>query len=156
MADDKHYVGGSFYRICDMTGFKVRAERTRKEWYGTIRRNQSWEPRQPQDFVRGVRDDQNVQDARPRSVDQFQGPLGTVTTAAASAGDSTLQVQTTARMAVGDFLTIMLANGENCLMEIGFILSLSLLQFTTNLPYAVLSGAIVIDTSALSPPDLVA
>lgn len=71
MADDKHYVPGSFYRICDITGFKVRAERTRKLWSGTIRRIQSWEARQPQDFVKGVRDDQAVPDPRPRQVDRF-------------------------------------------------------------------------------------
>ncbi len=71
MADDKHYVPGSFYRICDITGFKVRAERTHKMWSGTIRRIQSWEPRQPQDFVKGVRDDQAVSDPRPRQIDRF-------------------------------------------------------------------------------------
>jgi hypothetical protein len=71
MADDKHYVPGSFYRICDITGFKVRAERTRKMWSGTIRRIASWEARQPQDFVKGVKDDQAVPDPRPRQVDRF-------------------------------------------------------------------------------------
>lgn len=71
MARDKHYIPGSFYRICERSGFKVRSFDTRKEWTGLIVRSQSWEPRQPQDFVKGVRDDQAVPDPRPRQVDQF-------------------------------------------------------------------------------------
>lgn len=71
MADDKHYVPGDFYRMCDRTGFKVRAGRTQKEWTGMIVRGQSWERRHPQDFVRGVRDDQTVPMPRPRQVDLF-------------------------------------------------------------------------------------
>lgn len=73
MADDLHYVPGDFYRICDMTGFKVRANRTKEMWFGTIRRSQSWEPRQPQDFVRGRPDKQSVPDARPRQADVSVG-----------------------------------------------------------------------------------
>lgn len=71
MADDKHYVPGDFYRIDDKTGFKVRANRTRKEWTNMIVRDQSFEYRQPQDFVRGVIDDQNVPEPRPRQHDVF-------------------------------------------------------------------------------------
>lgn len=71
MADDKHYVPGSFYRICDRTGFKVRAGRTRKEWTGRIVRTQSFEMRQPQDFVKGVVDYQAVPDPRPRQTNRF-------------------------------------------------------------------------------------
>ena len=68
MADDRHYIPGSFYRLDERTGFKVRAEKTKREWTGRIVRDQSWEARQPQDFVRGVRDDQTVPDPRPRQL----------------------------------------------------------------------------------------
>lgn len=71
MADDRHYVPGDFYRICDRTGFKVRAGRTRKEWTGRIVRTKSFEMRQPQDLVRGVPDWQAVPDPRPRQANQF-------------------------------------------------------------------------------------
>lgn len=71
MADDQHFVGGDFYRIDDRTGFKVRANRTRKEWNGRIVRSDSFEPRQPQDMVRGQRDDQSVPKPRPRQPDLF-------------------------------------------------------------------------------------
>jgi len=69
--DDKHYVPGSFYRIDDRTGFKRRAYRTRKEWTGLIVDRQVWEARQPQDFVKGVFDDQTVPQPRPRSPNTF-------------------------------------------------------------------------------------
>lgn len=73
MADDRHYIPGSWYRLDERTGFKVRAEKTRKEWTGRIVRDQSWEARQPQDFVRGVRDDQTVPEPRPRQPNVFVG-----------------------------------------------------------------------------------
>lgn len=76
MADDRHYVPGDFYRICDRTGFKIRANRTKKEWTGRIVRSQSFELRQPQDFVTGVRDDQTVPEPRPRPADVFIGMGG--------------------------------------------------------------------------------
>jgi hypothetical protein len=71
MADDKHFVMGDFYRICDQTGFKIRANRTKKQWNNYIVREQSFELRQPQDFVRGVRDDQTVPEPRPRQTNVF-------------------------------------------------------------------------------------
>lgn len=66
MVDDRHYVPGTFYRMCDRTGFKTRSYRTRKEWTGLIVRDSVWEARQPQDFVKGVIDDQTVPEPRPR------------------------------------------------------------------------------------------
>lgn len=58
------YRPGSFYRVCDRTGFTVRAENTRKQWNGLIVRKESWEARHPQDFVRGVTDWQSVPEPR--------------------------------------------------------------------------------------------
>lgn len=74
MADDRHYVPGDWYRICDRTGYKVRASKTKKEWTGNIVRDQSFELRQPQDFVRGRKDPQTVPDARPRQTNHFIEP----------------------------------------------------------------------------------
>lgn len=67
------YKPGSFYRICDRTGFAIRAERTQKEWNNLIVSDQVWEARQPQDFVRGVNDDQTVPNARPRQPNVYIG-----------------------------------------------------------------------------------
>jgi hypothetical protein len=71
MPADRFYVPGSFYRISDRTGFKVRSYRTQKEWQGYIVEREVWEARQPQDFVKGVKDDQTVPEARPRQPDTF-------------------------------------------------------------------------------------
>lgn len=65
------YVDGDVWVLCDRTGMKVRMSQTRKEWNGLRVRKESWEPRHPQDFVRGVPDDQRVADARPESADTF-------------------------------------------------------------------------------------
>lgn len=77
MADDRHYVPGDFYRIDDRTGFKVRSGRTRMEWTGFIVSTKVWEERQPQDFVRGVKDNQNVPNPRPRQPNVFIEPNAT-------------------------------------------------------------------------------
>jgi len=66
MGTELYYKPGSFYRICDRTGFATRAERTQREWQGLIVRREVFEPRQPQDFVRGVSDIQTVPYPRPR------------------------------------------------------------------------------------------
>lgn len=63
------YKPGSFYRICDRTGFKVRAEDTREEWNGSIVSKLVYETRHPQDMVRGRTDSQTVPKARPRQAD---------------------------------------------------------------------------------------
>lgn len=44
---------------------------TRKEWNGLRVWVGVYEPRQPQDYVRGRKDDMRVPDARPRQPDVF-------------------------------------------------------------------------------------
>lgn len=77
MGTELHYKMGSFYRICERTGMAVRADRTQREWQGLIVRKEVFEPRQPQDFVRGVQDIQTVPYPRPRQTDQFVGATTT-------------------------------------------------------------------------------
>lgn len=71
---NNYYIPGSFYRSDDRTGRKVRAERTKKEWNNLIVDENTFEIRQPQDFVRGVRDDQTVPEARPWPPNNFEMP----------------------------------------------------------------------------------
>ena len=69
------YKPGSYYVADDRTGFPQRAERTRVQW-NRLRVDESvWEPRQPQDLVRGVKDNQTVADARPLAPAIFTGPI---------------------------------------------------------------------------------
>lgn len=109
MADDRHYVPGDFYRIDDISGFKIRARVSRKQWDGLITTGHSWSPRHPQDFVQGVRDDQSVPDPRPRQTDQFV-VTATYVTAAAALGAVTLSVANGVGFA-GNPVQVMLDSG---------------------------------------------
>jgi len=154
MADDKHYVGGEFYRICDMTGFKIRAPHTRKQWNNIIVREQSWEPRQPQDFVKGVRDEQAAPEPRPRQVNVFLGPLVTTITASRSIGAVSIPVESTGRMYAGDILKIILNNGETFTVAIGSVDDSRTLTLVSPLPWSVSNGNEVTDTSVVAAADI--
>ena len=65
---------GSWNRVCDRTGFKIKAEGTRKEWTNSIVRKESWEPRQPQDLLRSRPDHQQIPDPRSEQDDRFLDP----------------------------------------------------------------------------------
>lgn len=74
MADNLHYVPGDYYQIDDRTGFKIRASTSRMQWNNLVVSPIVYEPRQPQDFVRGVVDNQTVPIPRPRQTNQFIQP----------------------------------------------------------------------------------
>jgi len=71
MGTELFFKMGSFYRISERTGFATRAENTKREWQGLFVEKRVFEPRQPQDFVRGVPDIQTVPYSRPRPADVF-------------------------------------------------------------------------------------
>jgi len=154
MADDKHYVMGDFYRIDDRTGFKVRARKTRQEWTGLIVDRARWEARQPQDFVKGVTDDQNVPLPRPRSVDAYDGPLHTFITVAAAVGDLVINVNETARMYPGDQIELALdAGGPSALLQT-FILRVensTQLRINDPVPWPASINNDLTNKSAISP-----
>lgn len=52
----RDFVSGDWYIICDYSGFKIKRSEARLTWDGYLVRKDFWEPRQPQDFVRGRRD----------------------------------------------------------------------------------------------------
>lgn len=157
MADDLHYVPGDYYRIDDRTGFKVRAKRTKKEWNNYIVREQSWEARQPQDFVRGRRDDQTVPDPRPRSPNVFIGVQTTISVGPGgdfgpdfgpdfSHGGLTnlIFVESAAGMNIGDPLAIQLDTQDNFYASIVAITGNGLL-LTRILPAPASVGNLVVD-----------
>ena len=59
------YAKGQWKVCCDRCGFDKLSSELRKEWTGLRVCHECWEPRHPQDFVRGVPDDQTVPWARP-------------------------------------------------------------------------------------------
>lgn len=74
--DRDTYRRGGFWRIDERTGFRERGYDTQKEWTGTIVAKEDFEPRHPQDFVRGRRDNMAVPDPRPEPTDVNQIPPG--------------------------------------------------------------------------------
>jgi hypothetical protein len=152
MADDKHYIPGSYYQICDRTGFKVRNFNTQREWDGLQVRDASWEPRQPQDFVRGVRDYQNVPIPRPQQIPVFIGPLTTLLTAGVAAGGNILNVQSTVRMFMGDNILVMLDNMQNFKTMIVNVIDLNSMEIFPVLPWSASTGNILTDMDAVASP----
>lgn len=70
--DNNDYRPGDFYVICDECGFKKRSSDTRMRWDKLrVCSSTCWEPRHPQDFVRGRKDKQRVANARPEAIDHF-------------------------------------------------------------------------------------
>lgn len=51
---------GDWLYVCQRCGLTYYASTIRLEWTGLRVCEHCWEPRHPQDFVRGVRDDQTV------------------------------------------------------------------------------------------------
>ena len=73
-----HYRSGGSYGICDECGMKFRRSELRLRWDKALVCSQDWEPRHPQDFVRG-RADKIVPPGplRPEATDTFRSTLVT-------------------------------------------------------------------------------
>lgn len=65
------FVPGQWNAICDRCGGNFKSGELRRTWQGFMVCAKDWEPRHPQDFVRGVKDDMTPQWTRPRPVDIF-------------------------------------------------------------------------------------
>jgi len=65
-----YYDPSSYNAICDRCGFKYKANQLRKEWTGWMVCDSCWEPRHPQEFLRGRDEDENVQWTRPDTDDE--------------------------------------------------------------------------------------
>ena len=58
---------GTWNATCSLCGSKYKANELKKHWTGWYRCTDCWEPRHPQDFVRGVQDVQTVPWSQPES-----------------------------------------------------------------------------------------
>jgi hypothetical protein len=65
------YKHASYNTICDGCGFKFKAEELKMRWDGFMMCKKDWNPRQPQDFVRGIADPQAPPWTRPEGTDEF-------------------------------------------------------------------------------------
>lgn len=168
MGTKLRYKPGSFYRVCDLTGFSVRAEDTRKQWNNYIVRNRSFEERNAQDFVRGRRDDQTVPNPRPRSTNQFLG--GSTTLAAvATIRSQTVFLSGPIGLVAGNVVSIMLDNGVNFFVAVTAFIEgdfnsdfnfdfsqANMLFIAQPLPFQASAGNAVVNTDyvAVTPPSL--
>jgi len=71
---NKQYKHGDWNAICDRCGFKYKASELKKTWDGLWVCKKDWEPRHPQDKIRGIPDDPSVPFTRPDPTDVFVAP----------------------------------------------------------------------------------
>lgn len=139
MADDRHYVGGDYYQLDDLSGFKIRASRSRKipggQTGNLIVAPERWEAQQPQDLVRGVVDDQTVPQPRPRQQNQFV-ILGTWVTEFTERGGVFVTVDSPVGFVTGNRLSVMLDSGETY-MPVLISIAGNVFRVGTVLPYSV-------------------
>lgn len=114
------YKPGSFYRVDDRTGFPERAEHTKKQWNNVYTREKSFEPRQPQDFVRGRKDDQTVPDARPLAPAVFLEDISFLAKTAPIRSRVITLTQPFAHIAAGDTIAIQTDDGNVFFVAVGF------------------------------------
>lgn len=147
-----HYKPASFYRSDDRSGFTVRAENTEKEWTGLIVDKNLWEARQPQDFVRGVPDDQTVPDPRPVPGPVYIGPINTTLTANVAIGATFLPLESVFGFSAGDKIGVMTDLGEYFnTTQVGNSTP-SGINIATPLPSAAASGNTVTDYESADGP----
>jgi hypothetical protein len=151
---ERFYAPGDFWRVCDVCGFDYRASETRKRWDGLITCEADWEPRHPQDYVRGRVDRQNVPEPRPQPVEIVIGPLTTTISAAASAGATIISVESSVRFGGGDHIGVGLDDGEIVRHVVLSVPDASSLTLTTSLRGSVSAGNAIINYSAVSAPDI--
>jgi hypothetical protein len=150
-----YYQPGGWYRICDCCGLQYRNHETRKRWDGAIVCRACWEPRHPQDMVKGRADRQNVPDPRPEPSASIIGPLTTTVTATANAGATSVSVESSARFEAGDHVGIALDGGTIHRVIVTSVPNATSIAFTAHaLPGPTSDDAVVINYTAVSEPDL--
>ena len=75
MADADFWADGKWNFFCDLCGRKQKSSRAMKTWQGLYVCRHHKEVRNPQDFLRGVKDDQSVPWTRPeKTPETFVSP----------------------------------------------------------------------------------
>ena len=64
-----YYKDGAWSAICDECGKKFKFDQLKKRWDGLYVCQRDWEPRHPQDYVKGIRDNMSVPISRPEATD---------------------------------------------------------------------------------------
>src|SRR5882672_12586146 len=62
---------GSWNTICDVCGFKFKAEHLKQRWDGLMVCPEDWELRHPQELIRPIADQNKLPWTRPEATDNF-------------------------------------------------------------------------------------
>lgn len=81
-----YFKKGEWNAICDRCGGKFKSSQLRKTWDGFYVCRDDYEPRHPQDFLRGVKDNQSVPWTRPEQADSETDTSGWVTPTSVPSG----------------------------------------------------------------------
>lgn len=137
------FVLGTYNVICDTCGLKFKANQLRFTWDGYYVCAKCWEPRHPQDLVRGKYDKMTVPIARPDDDIKF---YETTLNANESAGDTSINVVSMASMQKYSALMIQLdpmmgqtSQYHACTITTTPVVSTNIL-ITPALPWAASSG----------------
>jgi hypothetical protein len=86
---------GNYNAICDRCGSKFKFSMLKKEWDGlyVCTANGCWEARQPQDYVKGIRDNMSVPVSRPEAGNMFMQALSAVISSTATLIVSRIRLQ---------------------------------------------------------------
>ena len=145
MGRELFYIPGSFYRKDDISGFPQRAEKTQKMWNNLYATGTLWNPRQPQDLVKGVKDNQTVLDARPLPPNTFVGPIYQQMSANAAIGATDIYIDSLVGMNVGTTVGVMMDNG---ILFQALLVSIdaggAFITIGSPLPYTAASGNLVV------------
>ena len=124
------------------------------QWNNLIVSPKVWEIRQPQDFVKGVVDNQTVPQPRPRSVSAYDGPLHTFLTVAAAIHDTLLNVNSSERMYPGDLVDLVLDSGDLLQTMIVQVPNTLQIRIQDPLPGAASVNNDLTNKSAISPANI--
>jgi len=68
MGKRNYYKKGDYTVYCDRSGFMRKASQCRMQWNGLLVAKEFFEERQPQDYVKGLKDKQTVPICRPQNI----------------------------------------------------------------------------------------
>lgn len=148
------YRPGDNWLIDDITGLKILASESRRQWNGSITHKDSWSPRHPQEFVRSTKDRQSVRNSRPRGADTFVGPITTEINADHVASEITITVLSSSGFAVNDSVRIMLDGGDVHVAVVDMVPDSTTLVVIPALPGPTSAGKAVVNNTNVTAANL--
>jgi hypothetical protein len=140
--------------VCDRTGIVVWDDQIKTEWNGLKVWEKVYEDRHPQDLLRAKRENIAVQNARPRPIDAFIGPLITELAQNHAAGSTSIEVEDTARFRSDDIVLFYLSDDDMFRATVVSITDSNTMVITPALKNSALSGSLVVNETAVAQGDI--